>query len=77
MATVKEQVGEVLLGAVEEPQYQLSHMTRSAFMKFAKKDEQTGEHYLDEESFIDAVTPESEDYVCLQILTHFLSVLVR
>jgi solute carrier family 25 aspartate/glutamate transporter 12/13 len=61
MATVKEQVGEVLLGTTEEPQ--LSHLTRSAFMKFAKKDEDTGDYYLDQESFIDAVAPESEDYV--------------
>lgn len=61
MATVKEQVGEVLLGTKEEPQ--LSQLTRAAFLKFAKKDADTGDYYLDEESFIDAVAPESEDYV--------------
>ncbi|KAF2275048.1 calcium-binding mitochondrial carrier protein-like protein Aralar1 [Westerdykella ornata] len=60
MAMMKEQVGEVLLGTTEEPQ--LSHLTRSAFLKHAKKDPETGEHYLDEETFIDAVAPESEDY---------------
>ncbi|KAF2264329.1 calcium-binding mitochondrial carrier protein-like protein Aralar1 [Lojkania enalia] len=60
MATVKDQVGEVLLGTNDEPQ--LSQLTRSAFMKHALKDEATGEYYLGEEQFIDAVAPESEDY---------------
>ncbi|KAF2709636.1 mitochondrial carrier [Pleomassaria siparia CBS 279.74] len=60
MATVKDQVGEVLLGTSEEPQ--LSQITRTSFMKHALKDEVTGEYYLDENRFIDAVAPESEDY---------------
>jgi solute carrier family 25 aspartate/glutamate transporter 12/13 len=64
LATVKEQVGEVLLGTTDtEPgEPQLSQLTRSAFLKHAKKDE-AGDYFLDEESFIDAVAPESEDYV--------------
>jgi hypothetical protein len=61
MASVTEQVGEVLLGTTEEPQ--LSQLTRAAFMKHAQKDETTGEYYLSEDQFIDAVAPESEDYV--------------
>lgn len=61
MATVKEQVGEVLLGTTDEPQ--LSQLTRAAFMKFAQKDEESGEYFLSEDQFIDAVAPESEDYV--------------
>jgi solute carrier family 25 aspartate/glutamate transporter 12/13 len=61
MATVSEQVGEVLLGTTDEPQ--LSQLTRAAFMKHAHKDEHTGEYHLNEEQFIDAVAPESEDYV--------------
>lgn len=60
MATVKDQVGEVLLGTSEEPQ--LSQLTRAAFMKYAQKDE-SGEYYLNEDSFITAVAPESEDFV--------------
>ncbi|KAF2788568.1 calcium-binding mitochondrial carrier protein-like protein Aralar1 [Melanomma pulvis-pyrius CBS 109.77] len=60
MATVKDQVGEVLLGTSEEPQ--LSQLTRAAFMKHALKDEATGDYYLGENEFIDAVAPESEDY---------------
>jgi solute carrier family 25 aspartate/glutamate transporter 12/13 len=61
MATVKEQVGEVLLGTSEEPQ--LSQLTRASFMKHALKDESTGDYYLGENEFIEAVAPESEDYV--------------
>ncbi|KAF2192747.1 calcium-binding mitochondrial carrier protein-like protein Aralar1 [Zopfia rhizophila CBS 207.26] len=60
MATVKEQVGEVLLGTTEEPQ--LSQQTRAIFMKHAVKDEESGEYYLGENEFINAVAPESEDY---------------
>jgi solute carrier family 25 aspartate/glutamate transporter 12/13 len=61
MAALKEQMGEVLLGTSEEPQ--LSQLTRSAFMKHAQKDEATGEYFLSENGFIEAVAPESEDYV--------------
>lgn len=58
---VKDQVGEVLLGTSEEPQ--LSQLTRAAFMKHAVKDGATGDYYLGENEFINAVAPESEDYV--------------
>lgn len=61
MAALKEEVREVLLGTTDEPQ--LSSLTRAAFMKHAQKDETTGDFFLTEESFIDAVAPESEDYV--------------
>lgn len=60
MATVKEQVGDALLGTTQEPQP--SQQTKAIFMKHAVKDEQTGEYYLGENEFIDAVAPESEDY---------------
>ena len=60
MATVKEEVREVLLGTTDEPQ--LSQLTRAAFMRHAQKDE-SGEYYLNEDQFITAVAPESEDYV--------------
>ena len=61
MAALKEQVGEVLLGTTDEPQ--LSQLTRAAFTKHAQKDEATGEYFLNEDAFIEAVAPESEDYV--------------
>jgi solute carrier family 25 aspartate/glutamate transporter 12/13 len=63
MATVKEQVGEVLLGTTDEPQ--LSQLTRAAFMKHAQKDGDSDDYYLTEDQFIDAIAPESEDYVSL------------
>lgn len=61
MAALSEQVGEVLMGTTEEPQ--LSQLTRTAFMKHALKDDASGEYYLNEDAFIEAVAPESEDYV--------------
>ena len=61
MAALSEQVGEVLMGTTDEPQ--LSQLTRSAFMKHAQKDETSGDYYLNEDAFIEAVAPESEDYV--------------
>ncbi|KAI9726574.1 MAG: mitochondrial aspartate-glutamate transporter agc1 [Chrysothrix sp. TS-e1954] len=60
MATVKEQVQDALLGTTEEPQ--LSQQTRAEFMKHATTDEESGEHYLGEEEFINAVAPQSENY---------------
>jgi len=62
MATVKEQVGEVLLGVSEEPQ--LSQLMRQTFLRYAKRDE-NGDYFLDQNDFVEAVAPETEDYVCL------------
>ena len=61
MATVKEQVQDALLGTTEEPQ--LSQQTRAEFMTHAIIDQETGEHYLGQEEFINAIAPQSEDYV--------------
>lgn len=61
MATVKQQVENVLLGSSEEPQ--LSQQSKNVFMQHAVKDEVTGEHYLGEEEFVNAIAPQSEDYV--------------
>jgi solute carrier family 25 (mitochondrial aspartate/glutamate transporter), member 12/13 len=60
MATVKEQVVESLIGTSAEPQ--LNKETRAAFMKYAQKDE-SGDYYLDEPNFIEAIAPATEDYV--------------
>jgi solute carrier family 25 (mitochondrial aspartate/glutamate transporter), member 12/13 len=65
MATVvkvKEAVKESLLGT-EEP-IVLPAQTRSTFMLHAKKDSETGEYYMGEEEFINAIAPKGEDYVC-------------
>ena len=62
-AVVKNQVSEALLGTTEEPQ--LSQQTREVFYKYAIQDEDSGERYLGRDQFIDAIAPESEDYVSL------------
>jgi solute carrier family 25 (mitochondrial aspartate/glutamate transporter), member 12/13 len=53
LATVKEQVKESLVGTEEVSG--LSAQTRAQFYQGAKKDEQTGDLYLDENAFIDAM----------------------
>ena len=62
MATVTEKVKETLVGTEEEPQ-ELSAQKRGEFLRNALEDEATGEQYLDEAAFINAVAPEGEDYV--------------
>lgn len=64
---VKETVKEALLGSEEEPQ--LSHQTRVDFMQHAARDPESGDYYMNEEQFIEAIAPETEDYVCLPTLT--------
>lgn len=61
MSSVKEQAKEALLGISDEPQ--LSQQTRAEFMKYAVQDLNSGEKYLDEEQFINAIAPKGEDYV--------------
>ena len=58
---VKEAVKESLLGVEED--LNMSQPNRSSFMQHAIKDEQTGEEYLNEQGFINAIAPEGEDYV--------------
>lgn len=61
MATVQAAVKESLLGATREPD--LSTQTRATFDRHAKKDEATGEYFMTENEFVDAIAPENEDYV--------------
>ena len=61
MTSVKEQAKEALLGTQDEPQ--LSQKTRAEFMKYALQDTESGERYLNEEQFINAIAPKGEDYV--------------
>lgn len=61
MATVKAKVSEALLGTTEEPQ--LTAQSRETFLKHAVQDEETGEYYLDQERFVNAIAPTGEDYV--------------
>jgi solute carrier family 25 aspartate/glutamate transporter 12/13 len=61
MANVKESVKASLVGVKQEPQ--LSQQIKSNFMQHARKDEETGEFYMSEEQFINAIAPKHEDYV--------------
>ncbi|KAI4203166.1 MAG: hypothetical protein LQ350_002042 [Teloschistes chrysophthalmus] len=60
MTTVKEQVKQSLVGTVIEPS--LSTDAQATFERHAKKDESTGESYMTEDEFVDAIAPENEDY---------------
>lgn len=65
-ATIKESVKETLLGVEDEAQ--LSSQTRAEFMQHAKTDPESGDHYMTEEDFVNAIAPESEDYVRIFLL---------
>lgn len=60
-ATVKEAVKETLVGVEEHAE--LSAKNRASFLKHAQKDPQSGEAYMTEEAFVDAIAPPDEDYV--------------
>jgi solute carrier family 25 aspartate/glutamate transporter 12/13 len=61
MATVKAAVKESLLGTTVEPEF--SAQTRATFDRNARQDEATGEKYMTEEDFVNAIAPDSENYV--------------
>ncbi|KAL2041477.1 hypothetical protein N7G274_005859 [Stereocaulon virgatum] len=60
MATAKAAVKESLLGTTLEPEF--SAQTRATFDRNAKQDEATGEKYMTEEDFVNAIAPDSENY---------------
>lgn len=61
----KEVVKETLLGSetAGDGDMQLSAQSKATFDKNATKDEESGEVYMGEEEFINAIAPETEDYV--------------
>jgi hypothetical protein len=61
MATVKDSIKESLVGTKQEPG--LSVQIRQNFLRKAKSDEGTGELYMTEKEFVDAIAPKDEDYV--------------
>lgn len=61
MATAKQAIKESLLGTIREPE--LSQQTKATFDRNARQDEATGEYYLTEEDFVNAIAPASENYV--------------
>ena len=63
---VKDSVKESLLGTEEHEQGtepKASSQTRTAFLKHATKDPETGDLFMDELGFVDAIAPPTEDYV--------------
>lgn len=62
----KEKVKESLVGVEIDPL--VSDQTRNEFMKHALKDEETGEYYMGEKEFVNAVAPEGEDYVSTDVV---------
>lgn len=61
MATVKAAVKESLLGTEKEPD--LSLQTKASFDLNASQDEATGERFMTEEDFVNAIAPNNENYV--------------
>ena len=52
---------ESLLGS--ERDEGLSFQSRASFERYAVPDEKTGEKFMSQDGFIDAIAPASEDYV--------------
>ena len=61
MATAKLAVKESLLGTTIEPE--LSQQTKATFDRNARQDDATGEYFMTEEDFVNAIAPASENYV--------------
>lgn len=65
MSSVTATVKGSLMGSPDEPQPG-SKQIRSNFFRHARKDEATGDLYMNEEDFVNAIAPSNEDYVSLQ-----------
>lgn len=65
LVKAKEVVKETLLGSEQVEEVHLSAQSKATFEKNARADEATGESYMGEEEFINAVAPEDEDYVSI------------
>jgi solute carrier family 25 aspartate/glutamate transporter 12/13 len=71
---VKEVVKESLLGSEQQTDVQLSAQSKATFDKNARKDEESGELFMGEEEFINAIAPASEDFVSYILLPLFCRV---
>ena len=71
----KQSVKESLLGTTIEPE--LSQQTKATFDRNARQDEATGDNYMTEEDFVNAIAPASENYVSfrnkLDLSIHWLN----
>ena len=64
MASVKQAVKASLVGTEESPEsIQLSQQVKKNFTQYARKDEESGDLYMTEEDFVNAIAPKNQDYV--------------
>lgn len=70
VTAVKESVKETLLGSHEPTEF--SAKTKARFNSHAIRDSETGESFLGQEEFINAVAPPGEDYVSCRKLDKLL-----
>ena len=63
MATAKLSVKESLLGSETEPD--LSQQSKATFEQHAQVDDDTGDAFMNEEDFISAIAPSTENYVSI------------
>lgn len=61
MSKVTEAVKATLVGTEEE--LGLSQQIKANFVQFAQKDETSGELYMAEDDFVNAIAPNNQDYV--------------
>jgi len=73
MSSVKEAVKQSLMGSSDD-ELRFSHQIKANFYHHARKDDQSGELYMLEDDFINAIAPRDEDYVspCLLFFFFFL-----
>lgn len=69
MASVKEAVRESLVGVTFDDN-NLSKQVKANFLKHARKDEATGELYMNQADFVEAIAPKHEDYVSCPPMCH-------
>ena len=60
---VKDVVKETLLGAEVVQDVKITAQSKATFEKNARSDAESGELYMSEEDFVNAVAPVGEDYV--------------
>jgi solute carrier family 25 aspartate/glutamate transporter 12/13 len=65
ISKAKEAVKETLLGTDGTEEVKLSAQSKVTFEKNARKDADSGELFMAEEDFINAIAPLGEDYVSL------------
>lgn len=65
MSGIKATVKGSLLGSTEDP-HTGPQQIRANFFRHARKDEQTGDMYMNQEDFVNAIAPVQEDYVSVK-----------